>query len=640
MKHPQMEVAFGEVEKAVAQGNWALARRKYVRYLKAYPKDWKGFYRAGLIEAQGGNFAHSIKAFERALELSTGNLQVTVNLGQIYRLSGRAGDAIPLLELASTRVPEVGEIQIQLGSAYHDIGQLSKAETAYRKAIERGSITIDLLNNLALILRADGRIVEAIRFMEQAYAKAGDSLEILNNLANLYSSIGQLEGAKNCFFRAVNFDPFNPHPHRNLALFYRNLNDGEAAENSARRAAIVKPYQLDGLIILAELLEHRAELGRALKIVNNAIICDNSNIDALSLLARLRRRSGNSVEAIEVASASISRLASEASVYKLYFEWAQAEHVLGRYDDAFLKFSKANEIQRKITPLGKADSSRAFTRLQDLGRILKKLKPTSNIELPEISDHKSPVFIIGFPRSGTTLLDQILDSHPKIQVLEEQPLVSGMIGRMVAEGYTYPQDIGELKRNTLILLRKGYFKDRDNYVDILNDGVFIDKLPLNINEAILINQVFPDAKFLLVLRDPCDVCLSCFMQAFELNDWMAAFTDLEKTKKMYGEVFDLWWQVAEKFGLDYHAVRYEDLVMDLHKFGDEIMGYLGLTWEESMTEFHTHARRRGYLSTPSHSQVTQPLYNHAINRWRRYGTAMESVARALQPYRSKMGYKI
>jgi hypothetical protein len=128
------------------------------------------------------------------------------------------------------------------------------------------------------------------------------------------------------------------------------------------------------------------------------------------------------------------------------------------------------------------------------------------------------------------------------------------------------------------------------------------------------------------------------MQSFELNDWMAVFTDLAATARLYGAVFDLWFLTAEKLRLEHHVVRYEDLIADLRGTAAEAMKFIGLEWDDRMADFHQHARERGHLSTPSHAQVTQPVYGHAVARWKRYGGMMDETARLLKPYRSALGY--
>lgn len=251
---------------------------------------------------------------------------------------------------------------------------------------------------------------------------------------------------------------------------------------------------------------------------------------------------------------------------------------------------------------------------------------------------EDPVFLVGFPRSGTTLLDQVLDSHPKVTVLEERPLVTGMIGRLAARGIDYPSGLARLDDAVVAELRAGYVEDRDRLVALDDGVVFVDKMPLNIVHAGLIRRVFPRARFLLALRHPADVCLSCFMQAFELNDWMAVFSSLDETARLYRAVFSLWRETRSALGLAVHEVRYEDLTADLEATAGGAVGFLGLDWDPRMAAFHEHARSRKTLATPSFSQVTRPIYRDAVARWRRYGFATDAIATMLAEEIEAFGY--
>jgi tetratricopeptide (TPR) repeat protein len=646
MKPVNFDAVFKSAETAAARGDWEGARRRYGKALKAAPRDWRGYYQAGLLEARAGNYAIAAKALERARGLAGDNLQVIANLAQIYLLTGKPADAVPLLEAVAAAAPETADVQRQLGTAYQALGRLAEAETAYGRAIALGQRDPVVFNNQAVLLQAQGRIPEAIELLESARRRLGNGgdggVEILNNLANLYTAIGHTGKAVDIYALALRQDPLNVHPHRNLALLYRDLGHAIAADNAAHRAAVADPARVDGLVIAAELLEHRADLDTARRLAGYARVGAPDNVEALCLVARTHRRAGDPAAALEILATAGDPLGDRPGAHKAWFEAAQAEQALGRLDRAFAALVTANRRQLRAMPPGKVDPARAFARVRSLGVMLDDAEPAMLAGPPRERgrglDHRAPVFLVGFPRSGTTLLDQILDSHPLVRVLEERPLVTGMIGRLKAAGHAYPEALASLDDATLDTLRAGYFADRDRHIDVGADTVFIDKMPLNITDAALIRRVFPDARFLLSVRDPCDVCLSCFMQAFELNDWMAVFTDLDATARLYGAVFDLWFRTAAKLDLDHHVVRYEDLTADLRGTAAAAMRYLGLDWDDRMAAFHVHARQRGHLATPSHAQVTQPVYRHAVNRWRRYGAVMDEAARILEPYRLILGY--
>ena len=250
-----------------------------------------------------------------------------------------------------------------------------------------------------------------------------------------------------------------------------------------------------------------------------------------------------------------------------------------------------------------------------------------------------PVFVGGLMRSGTTLLDQVLDAHPDIAVVEERPLVSGLIARFAVDGRSYPEALPDLTEAARLEMRGWYRARMARFLPAAPTRYAVDKMPLNLVHAGLIRTVFPEARFLLALRHPCDVVLSCFMQNFQLNAWMASFATLEGAARLYRAALGAWQDYAGAFNPPHLTVRYEDVVEDLPGQAARILEFLGLPWHDAVTRFDEHARGRGVLATPSAAQVTQPIYRTSLARWRRYDFAMNQVAPLLAEEIRRYGYQ-
>jgi hypothetical protein len=202
-----------------------------------------------------------------------------------------------------------------------------------------------------------------------------------------------------------------------------------------------------------------------------------------------------------------------------------------------------------------------------------------------------------------------------------------------------PERLAALGEDDIAALRALYFHELDRHLpEGGDDRVVIDKLPLNIISAGLIHRVFPDAKFILAMRHPCDSVLSCFMQHFSLNDAMSNFLDLEDSAALYDRVMTLWSVYREKLPLQVHEVRYEDLVGDLEGTARPLIDYLGLEWDDRVADYRETARARGRINTPSYAQVTEKLYSQASGRWERYRDEMASVLPVLEPWAKATGY--
>ena len=161
---------------------------------------------------------------------------------------------------------------------------------------------------------------------------------------------------------------------------------------------------------------------------------------------------------------------------------------------------------------------------------------------------------------------------------------------------------------------------------------------MNITHVGSIHRVFPDAKFILALRHPCDCVLSCFMQTFKLNGAMMNFLSLEQSARLYAAVMELWTVYRQKLDLDVHVVKYEELVQDLEGTCRPLIRFLGLEWDDNLHNYQKTALERGSIHTPSYSQVVQPLYKRASGRWTNYREQMEPVLPVLQPWIEAFGY--
>ena len=250
-----------------------------------------------------------------------------------------------------------------------------------------------------------------------------------------------------------------------------------------------------------------------------------------------------------------------------------------------------------------------------------------------------PVFLVGFPRSGTTLLDTILRSHAAIAVVEEAPAVAKMRKALERLPGGDPNGLAQLDPADLAGLRQTYFTELEKYLEPDDrSAILVDKLPLNIIEVGLIHRIFPKARFLFSLRHPCDCVLSCFMQDFKLNDAMANFLDLEDAARFYDKVMTLWQQYQELLPLGVQTVRYESLIEAFDETLTPVFGFLGVDWDEGVRDYAGTARRRGRINTPSYNQVTQPLYTRSRGRWERYREDLQPVLPLLLPWARRWGY--
>jgi hypothetical protein len=244
----------------------------------------------------------------------------------------------------------------------------------------------------------------------------------------------------------------------------------------------------------------------------------------------------------------------------------------------------------------------------------------------------SPVFLVGFPRSGTTLLEQVLSAHSGLVCIEEREHLALAAGEVAAD----PSKLASLTDEQIGAIRDAYWKRVKSEVDV-RGRIVVDKLPLNIIFLPLVRRVFPDSKILFALRDPRDVVLSCFQQRFGMNAAMVQFLDLNSAAAYYDKVMSLGLLCRERLGLSVLEVRYEDVVADLEKVARSVTSSLGLQFEEAMLSPAETALKRN-INTPSARQVVQPIYTRSVARWKNYERELASVLPGLSDWAERLGY--
>lgn len=252
---------------------------------------------------------------------------------------------------------------------------------------------------------------------------------------------------------------------------------------------------------------------------------------------------------------------------------------------------------------------------------------------------QSPVFVVGFPRSGTTLLEQMLDAHPRLQSMDERPFFH-MLARQLenSTGFQIPRDLGKLSQRDCDELRKGYLIRACGKVPRRWDAQLVDKNPMNIQWFPMIHRLFPSAKYIFALRHPCDVLLSNYMQNFMAGTLGAACADLKTLATSYVETMQYWLHHVELFRPAVFVSRYEDLVAHPLEQAQRIAGHLGLEDAENMLQFDRRAREKAFIGTPSYTQVIEPINNRGIDRWIRYREYFEPVLSILAPMLNYWGY--
>lgn len=306
---------------------------------------------------------------------------------------------------------------------------------------------------------------------------------------------------------------------------------------------------------------------------------------------------------------------------------------LGDHDAAWAAYSAMNEEDARANTSAAIEAEEYCTLLERECTALSDGWPGEWSDLPPAV--KSPIVLLGFPRSGTTLLDTFLSAHPALCVSEEYPLLPAL-----SEAAGPLLDLPRLTPARIEELRALYWTKAAHFVPSCADRQLVDKYPFGLVAAPYVERVFPGAKFLFVQRHPCDVVLSCYFTRFQPSGAAAAFADIAATARLYDMMMRFWSRSRALLPLTVFDVRYERMVSDTEGEMRAVAAFLNLEWVEEMTENQVAAQGRGFITTPSYAQVSEPIYDRSIERWRNYRGHLEPALPILEPWVKQLGYNL
>ena len=558
---------------------------------------------------------------------------------------GDAGDVARLILRFEPKHPDALHL---LGLVTLAEGKPADAERLMLQALKRSGPHPVLLVNLGNAARGQEKTEKALRYYDQAIALKAQHEDAWIERGILLTSLVRYGEAAEAFERAIALNPANvaaysgaAHVASEMGLFRKAI----AYCESGMAQTSTPPIEMPSMIAVS--YERLSELDAAIEAAEKVLAVNPDHATCLRVLTKAQRRQNKGNRDVllglkaRLEGVHISSLSNDdASV--VYSELAHICDELGETETAYVYFGKLNETRRSVIVERNLDDTLYLQHVETLHaemtpEVLARVRANA-ASLPVERGGRTPVFIIGFPRSGTTLLDQILDAHPDVQVIEEQPLVNALRRAVEALPGGFTKALQTMREPQRKKLQELYWRELGKHGGDFSKKVIIDKMPLSIVHAVVIAAVFPDAKIILALRHPADSCLSCFMQDFELNGAMLNFTDMARTVRLYDLVMGLWQRYEGHLELDVCEVRYENLVTDLRAEVIPVLDFLGLDWDEAVSDPAAHALARGTIRTPSYAQVTQPIYASATDRWRRYAPYIADELPVLEKHITYFGY--
>jgi tetratricopeptide (TPR) repeat protein len=572
--------------------------------------------------------------------MSTAEIETRLEKAKAEHRRGNLTDSVPVYQQILETDPKHPEALHLLGVAMMQVGRLNESLTLLTNAVKVAPNNVRAHNNFGAALLAAKKLPEAA----QHFAKAAELDESFDeaqyNLGRALHELGNSQEALARYRRAIELNPNHASAANNLGallVLSGHLNEGLSY---LRRAMELAPKSGKVLSNAVYALERTNNLEEAARYSEELVRIAPDLPMAKILQARIARRNGDLATARYLLNEVAQSEAPPALKVDAYFELSKVLDAKGEYAEAFRNCTKAKQLRATLPDAANWDRTgyyeaaaahRAWTTAD-------RIRSTS--QLPD--GPRNPVFFVGFPRSGTTLLEQVLDAHPDLVTTGERTPLNLMINsadRLIGRQLTFPEDIESINEDEILKLRQGFFQAARNVTgDELVQRRLVDKMPLNIVKLGLVNRIFPDAKVLVALRDPRDTCLSCYFQQFRPNRAMLNFLELATTGEFYATVMGLWLHYRSVLSVPWMEYRYEILVEDFENTVREVLDFIGVPWDEAVTGYADYARSKN-INTPSYSDVVSGISKSAIGRWRHYRDELTPILPILEPFVKEFGYE-
>jgi tetratricopeptide (TPR) repeat protein len=513
------------------------------------------------------------------------------------------------------------------------VGAASLAERTLADGFEHPM----LLNIAATRLEHEGKYEEALKLLERAVAIAPGDVGSRNALGLCLQRLDRPSEALYHIDELLKQHADLPFAHVSKGNALMALGSLGRARNSHLRAFELEPKNFSATAALGSIATHRGQHDEARLWAERTLAIVPGFPDAVLCLAAAELAAGDGAAAdkrlrdvINDSRASPADRARATALLADVFDDA------GRYDEAFEAYSACNrslrQIHQRFAGASVVGYARALTAAMD------KVETHGWKDSPDsTSSAAGHVFLIGFPRTGTTLVEVVLDGNPQVVSLEEHELLADGVLAFMREPVTF-DSLAHADAATLNALREAYWsRARSAGIDV-SGKVFVDKHPLNSLKLPLIARLFPEAKILFAVRDPRDVILSCFRRRFQMNPSMYEFLTVPGAAAFYAAVMQFADSVKSRLDLKWHEVRYERLIANFEQEMRCICAYVGLEWLPSMGEFAQRVQVREH-ATPSTAQLSKGLITSATAQWRHYESHLAPALPALKPWLERLGYQ-
>ena len=618
-----------------SEGKIAEASKYYQYFIDQGFSDPKVFSNYGIILQNLGRLKEAESFYRKAIKINPNFANAYSNLGNVLRNLGILQEAELYTRKAIEIKPNFANAYLNLGSILRDLGNLQEAELYTRKAIKINPNFVNAHLNLGSIFKDLGKFQDAQISYRKAIELNPNFADANLNFGALLKDLGKFQEAEIFTRKAIELKPDFAEAYSNLGNILIYLEKFQEAEIFTRKAIELKPNCENSYFNLFRNYEEINNLEKLKETLKEFKDIDSIKNELFLFDARLNFRNNEHKIAKELIDNISPQWLEQITNNQKIIYWsykAFIEDKVGNYDTAYFCFEKSQN-----DPYYKRFRKESYLNYIDS---YKKSIINKKIIVSHFNDgieDSNLVFLIGFPRSGTTLLDTILRSHADIEVIEEQPLIKTIEKLIHVNHNTKIENLYDISYDTKTILRRKYFELLRKYSN-KKVSLKIDKMPLNTVPLPLITLLFPNAKIIFTHRHPYDTVLSCFQQHFKPNEAMANLVSLQSSSVIYDQVMNGWDLYQKNLPLNFITSKYERLIEDFDSQIIKILEFLGVEWDENIRHYRKTALGRGKINTPSFSQVVQPLYKSSIKKWKNYEKYFENCHQYLEKWVTYFDY--
>jgi tetratricopeptide (TPR) repeat protein len=628
-QHPSHGVAWQALGASLtSQGRIAEAADAQRCAVVLLPWDAMGHYVLGESLMALQQPAQAAESYHCARTIKPDFVDAHFKLGNALAMQNRLNEAIEAYRRALECKPNFPEAHANLGFTLMSAGQYAEAEQHLRQALLAHSGSAPIHNAMGVVLYGQTRMAEAAESFRRVVALMPNDAEAHANLGNSLRELGAFAEAETSYHRSLELNEKFARAHFDLASLQYLQERYAEAEQRYRRALELKPDYVEACNNLGRSIRRQGRLDEAREHFEAAIAIDPDAVESYFNLASLRRFTAEHPEPthLEQLVSKLPSLAVNAQI-RYWFAMGKMREDLGRYDDAFAAYAEGNRLKHAQISPGEAVR---IALVENVRSVFDERffagRPTP------ASSRKSPIFIVGMPRSGTSLIEQILSTHPDVHGAGELSDLENIVFTLATEAgkptEAYPEVAARMSAEALLRLGEVY---ADRLWKLAPQVARItDKMMSNFTHIGMIRLMLPNAKIIHAMRDPMDSCFSCYATLFAKNNLDFAY-DLGSVGRYYARYMQLmqhWKHVLPAGSI--LKLRYEDMVADTETQARRLLDYLELPWDPRCLHFHENKR---IVRTASAAQVRQPVYQSSVARWKHFQAHLGPLLDEVKDYR-------